>query len=65
MPRLPAVAALLAVTLALAGCTGFPKPGRPQQCGDPCATMTCPDGMRCTVSGNCAPTCEVLPYPMH
>jgi hypothetical protein len=45
---------------ALGACASLQKkPYDPKTCGDPCATMSCPDGMRCQVGANCGPTCEV------
>jgi hypothetical protein len=58
-------AVVLALTLAGAmGCGPFAKNSlTPRKCtGDPCATMVCPDGMRCSVSSSCAPACEPLTY---
>jgi hypothetical protein len=51
------------VILLLAGvgaCASLAKkPYDPKTCGDPCATMSCPDGMRCQLTASCSPTCEV------
>jgi hypothetical protein len=58
-----AVAVVIALSLA-AGCGPFAKSSlTPRKCtGDPCATMACPDGLRCSVSSGCAPTCEPMTY---
>lgn len=50
--------------LALAGCQGpaWPAQQTAASCNDPCATMLCPEGTRCTSDAGCHSRCEPL-YP--
>jgi hypothetical protein len=63
IPWLESAILILAVVLGLVGgCAGkLPLLMTPSNCGDGCATLNCPAGMRCTFSGTCAPYCEPEP----
>lgn len=56
---------LLGGFVGAAGCdpTVWPPPhaAGAAACNDPCATMTCPGGTRCSSDPTCHPRCEVEP----
>ena len=53
---------ILATGILATGCAGSQLPligNGGTTCSDRCATMSCPEGTTCRLSGNCAPTCEM------
>ncbi|HVT07462.1 MAG TPA: hypothetical protein VHO67_08385 [Polyangia bacterium] len=44
----------------LAGChsPSWPAPQTAASCNDPCATMTCPEGTRCSSDSGCHAQCQ-------
>jgi len=58
------LAILMAIAAGISAC-GNKLPGlaAPSDCGDGCATMTCPGGAACTFTSNCTPHCELQPLP--
>jgi hypothetical protein len=65
--RLAGTAGVLGLAAALfgaAGCAGkgWPAAASAQACDpDPCATMSCPSGFRCSASQQCSPRCDPEP----
>jgi hypothetical protein len=55
---------LLAAGLLIGGCSGkLPALGPPTNCGDQCASTTCPPDTHCALTGNCTPLCSPDPLP--
>jgi len=53
---------LAAALLALGACSDkLPPTTTPGSCRDQCETLNCPGGTHCTLSRNCAATCEPDP----
>ena len=54
--------ACLAGCAGLAGCATLSTAGAASQCGDPCASVSCPSAFSCQVDAHCAAHCQAEPW---
>jgi hypothetical protein len=49
---------IVAGSLSLAGCASLSTAAAARQCGDPCASMSCPSAFSCQVDAHCTARCQ-------
>jgi len=50
--------ALFLVVAGSTGCASLSTAAAARQCGDPCASMSCPSAFSCQVDAHCAARCQ-------